>query len=404
MTSLIQRAFVSIAILALLAAIPGASAQEKYAYGSVVDKADYDFTPVPKAVTPISVCFRDLEGSGALRLVDPIYLAVAADCTGSVKAKDIRLTPFGSYKAGTEVSAMDDDMGRKYMGPLGDKVRFIDQNGDGVLDPTDAAYLDIIDPAGKKVEVGDVRLTTVGTYVAGTRVRNGELDQDSALSEIGAGVSLAAAHAVYKAGSTVYINTDLGAIGTADIIVEDKDIRLLEKTTNPTAVPADVRAIGLKILTLELRADETFQVQVTVQNAGKGYGVGLLASRFDQSFADARLTPVIRPGEIRDLVVPLVAPKGGGMFALRINDLFQVITVAGANGTVPTADETDLAGRLASLEARLALLEAPAPVQNVSVASDVGEVKSVKGQAPGLDGLLALSVLGLALVLRRRGA
>src|ERR1051326_2318152 len=95
-----------ILVPALVALLLLPAAHAKYAYGSIVDKNDDDYTPVA-SIKPCQLCGVDAEGDGLVSRPEPLYLVKAATCA-PVTGKNIRITPTLGYAAGTQVAGPAD--------------------------------------------------------------------------------------------------------------------------------------------------------------------------------------------------------------------------------------------------------------------------------------------------------
>ncbi|MEA3204355.1 MAG: hypothetical protein QOI63_2037, partial [Thermoplasmata archaeon] len=152
-------------------------------------------------------------------------------------------------------------------------------------------------------------------------------------------------------------------------------------------VPADPDSIAV---------GKPFPVVVTVANTGGMGGLGLLLTKLDHQIVDARLSPLLSPGETATVLITVPAPAHGGVLELEVNDNFQPVTVQGpaASGTASAASA---AADLASLQAQIAQMQ-----QDLVTLKSGGAVVKQQG-APALAPVALLgAMLVVALAVRRR--
>jgi hypothetical protein len=398
MTSLTPARLSPLAALAALALLAlAAPAGAVYAYGTIVDKNDYDFQQapsvrgtVPAAGKFVLPCWADDDGDGRPTGAETIYLVIrtglAATCD-SVHAKDIRLTAHGSLAPGSVAKAgeADDDARLSQLGspaaPAHAVRAFNDADLAATVRKTDTVYLDLNGLGAPRVDVGDVRLSPFGAMKAGTRVAAGDPDLNNALVEFngGAAKTLYTANMLYEFGKSFYLNADLDA--AAGGAVEEGDVRLTSAVPNPFA---DVAAgfgnpgrvvDGLRLSADAVRPGETFQAHVLVKNPAAKVGSALVETRLDGVLVDARGTPTLARDEAATLVVTLVAPAEPGQHKVQ-------------------AGETT-----AFFEVEAAQPPAPAPAAELPASQPT----TVRHQSvPAADALLPLALLGAALVALRR--
>jgi hypothetical protein len=169
-----------VALVAAASYFPGAFAQGTSAFGGQVKAGDGDLTYVlTDAATFIAICFVDDDGSGDYNPGEAVYAtASAGGCGDDVTGNDLRITPSSGQAAGSQVRATHNDFGNPYDDP-GATVEFYDVDGDGVYSGGDNVYLDM-DGGADEVGVGDVRLTPVGSFAAGSVVAAGNSDVNNA--------------------------------------------------------------------------------------------------------------------------------------------------------------------------------------------------------------------------------
>jgi hypothetical protein len=316
------RTILALALFAApLLAAPALAAVGNYPYGSVVSRADFDYSPFAVA-RAASLCFVDDDGSGAFNPGEWLFLNVdAAACDVMSEGPDVRLNDHGSYLAGSLVRASD-------------AVRWQDMAGTGEWDGKQTAYIDTNDNG--KVGVGDVRLTKSGDFPPGSTVKNGDPDINGNLKNFGAapGRHLSDVNAVFitggggtfKASRAIYLNVD-GGTPAADIGVEANDIRLGGTIPQPFGGKADVRPLNIAFAPPEPGAGEAFQLTLDVRNDGKGTGFGMVSTKINGLIVDSRTTPTMDPGDKVTLVMTLVAPSTPGAANLTAGDVNVLLNV-----------------------------------------------------------------------------
>ncbi len=389
-----SRSVLLAAFAALLLLAP--ASQAAYAFGSIVDKNDYDFQPVPsvRATAPaagkwVLPCFADDDGSGLANGQEPIYLGVmnglTDGCGKTTNTKNVRLTASGPLAAGTEVKATDTDrdLGLTAL-PAGHAIRVANVDPATTVRKADTVYLDLTNLAALKVSVGDLRLTAFGEHKAGTRVAAGDSDMNWPLIEFNGGAvkTFYTANMVYEFGKGWYLNADVDAL--AGGAVEEGDVRLTGAVPNPMAdVLANVGnpgpvGDGISFSKKTLAPGEMFQVSVQVRNPTTKVGSALIKTSLDGVLVDARATPTLVQNEVSTLVISLLAPQTPGQHKVTSGDYTGFFDV-----------------------------EAPAPA--AAAGTPVGEAPVVKTAAvQGAPGPMPVTVLGLAivgaLIVRRRAA
>jgi len=96
------------------------------------------------------------------------------DSNNKVSVGDIRLNPVGTYPAGSTVSSGHTDIDQSLVAFASNEKHLNNIASNSLYDPGEYIYRDI-DSSGK-VSVNDVRLTAVGSYLAGSVVATGDSD------------------------------------------------------------------------------------------------------------------------------------------------------------------------------------------------------------------------------------
>lgn len=385
--------------VALLLAVPTAAAGN-YAGGTIVAKYDFDYFPKPGSVTN-SLCFYDVDNDGTYDAFETIVVDIdTATCATNVETDDIRLTPYAAYKAFSAVKTEEDDFDRTVVLLSGTTLIFYDENTNGKFDSKDAMYLDLFSVGSAQINQGDLRLTAGGGQAGGTFVKAGETDNTWMVSAFGA--AFTDANILYKAGSAYYINADKGALNTADVGVEDGDVRILNKAPDPFAWnSSDITVTSLATSPANPTTGLPFQVVVALKNAGKEPAARFLETKWAGTLVDARSSPTLPPGAAATIVISLPAPTSTGT---------KVLTVAGnaANVTVdPGADVDGL--KVAALEHELETLKAQLLAHGIDLEAEpqppAGALEVQENsveKAPGVDVALVVGALGLVVVMARR--
>jgi hypothetical protein len=212
--------FDRLALLMLVLTLVASSAswaQEEMQYGSKVMWNDIDESG---ALSPFYMGPEFAFWDGGIRGVfdpeDPVYINI--DPTDDeVSENDVRLAPFGSLPAGSQVAKADNDIGQP-LTKFGTgttpraELRFLDVNGDRAYSLNDPIYLNVV-PG--KINSGDVRITGYQGYSAGSRVADSDLDNGLPTSTLPGMLSFFnvngninnGGYAIYDRGDIVYMDT-----------------------------------------------------------------------------------------------------------------------------------------------------------------------------------------------------
>lgn len=196
-----------------------------------------DAVVVLTGLAAASACAVDEDGDAAYDAGEPVLVDTdSASCATNTEAGDLRLTPGGGQPGGTLVRTADPDFNRPVLA-VNDDVRFYDANGDGVLDAGDTAYLDVVDPAGGRVDVGDVRLASNGVFTALDVVTAGASDLNLGLAEVPA--SQGGPRDLADGGALRFHDADAnGLLGAADTAYATLD------ALGDAAEPGDLRLMA----------------------------------------------------------------------------------------------------------------------------------------------------------------
>jgi hypothetical protein len=237
MKSFSCRVVISYVIMVLLFVSLG-SCQEELTYGSKVLPYDVDLS---RPLSPFCIfpefAFVDAGILGTFDPGDPVYLNMnPMDCL--VSENDVRLSPFGIFPAGSQVTITDPDHGYKLVkfgtrGFPAVELRYFDVDGDEAYSLEDPVYLDF---TPGKVNANDLRITSYKNYAAGSRVRDSDLDSDKptliftgTLSFFNANGNInARGYGLYDGGDVIYADTQLplSAVTVNDVRMSEGPIYL----------------------------------------------------------------------------------------------------------------------------------------------------------------------------------
>ncbi|MBN1324047.1 MAG: hypothetical protein JW986_08665 [Methanotrichaceae archaeon] len=203
-------------LLLFISALPSA-ADDELKYGSKVLWHDVDEArPLCPFYAGPEFAFVDAGIRGIFDPEDPVYVNIDAR-DSQVNENDVRLTPFGSIPAGTQVRIDDPDYGYKLsrfgiMGFPAAEMRYFDVDGDMAYSLDDPVYLDIKPGV---VNAGDIRINGYLGYEAGGRVRDAQADSDKPTLTLPGMLSFFNANGninnggwgIYDYGDLVYMDT-----------------------------------------------------------------------------------------------------------------------------------------------------------------------------------------------------
>ena len=178
---------VSALCLILMLSLGGATA---YEFGSKVMSGDTDQNRYLDDWNPATDWPRiDWWDCGTVPLAfdegDVLYIDTAP--LGVVSTNDVRLTPYGTFAAGTKVATGDNDIGKQLytsvaFEPTHPNIVYVNINGGPGYDPGDPVYVKTQStqnprwPTLEALTTNDVRLTTFCALAAGTTVQNCHCD------------------------------------------------------------------------------------------------------------------------------------------------------------------------------------------------------------------------------------
>lgn len=171
---------VRIASLILLSACissfhTAAYADLPYGFGTKVGLYDFDAGNPLDNLCNYSLGYRNLgEEVDRYDIHDPVYLDMDNDRTTSIN--DIRLTTFSIFPPGSKVSRTDLDIDSHLIRLKGWCFVFCDKEEDGIYDLDDPVYLHNSN-LGNKITEGDIRLTTIPNFSAGSKVWRSDGDE-----------------------------------------------------------------------------------------------------------------------------------------------------------------------------------------------------------------------------------
>lgn len=397
LSTLANRAIPLALILTLV--LPVATAQVG-TFGSQVKLGDLDYVPQTKAASiAISVNEADL-GTPGSAIDNCILLDTASTAAAGAQLKDVRLTACLGKAAGTLIEDADTiERGNAYPRVPAAVLRYVDINANAKYDKGDYVYLTTAASglvATRATGTWTIRVTPVLTYAAATFVKA----DDSDVSQFGASAAaLTMSVAEREDKGWYFINNAVGYAKNS--LIPANSLRV----GGPVAGQPDVRPSKADVVTPDLVTGRPFQVSVEVINNGLESGSGLVIAKLDDVVVSVTPTVELSSKETSTLVLTIGGPKDPGPKALKVGDLFQVITFVPAEplqATGPVVSTEDLLNKISELEARLALLETEATTKEVEIAQ-VEPVVAQNKKAPMPDAvfLFALVIFGM-FILRRR--
>jgi PGF-CTERM protein len=220
-----RRSLLAGLLLVATALVPAAAAQAPVTLpaGAIVGVLDLDQSPQLVATgLAQGPCFVDDDANGAYEPGEALLVDLDdATCADGVEGNDIRLVPSGDKPAGSLVRSGDMDFGNP-AAPVNDDARYFDADGDGSFDDGDTLYLDIMNAATSRVDVGDLRLSAYGPLLPGSTVRAQDADVNLPLAELPAPRDLSDAFVLayfdvdgdgaFSRGDTMYFDADGPAV------------------------------------------------------------------------------------------------------------------------------------------------------------------------------------------------
>jgi hypothetical protein len=364
-----------------------------------------------------------------------LLLRPKAPSGGSLAApptnKDLRLTACNGKPMGSELTDLDVN---EKVAPAATYTTsasavptavYGDVNNNGKYDKGDYVYFttspvaagtaaQTIVPLAATTGVGvwTVRITPAasGKYAAGTFVFSGDDDftQYGTVTKIPAAIGVDGGTTANRLGA-MFQRDDKQWFWAAATTVAGVAKNALVPTDSVRISKIDpwvptFSVVSIAVTTEQVMAGQPFNVLVEVKNGGKIGGPGLLVTRLDDTIMDAKLTNPISAGDSAKVVIAINAPRTPGSYALKVNEVFQIIEVQGdaATGSPGATDTASLQSRIATLEARLAQLEADKATNGTSIhAASVADQRA-KAKSPGLEMVVLLAALAAAAVVLRR--
>lgn len=397
-------------------------------FGNQVKVGDFDYIPLTKsgAVTvtdpAVTITGRVFElDMGQLGVVDDNCMILDVKGNGLTPAlsntgpivDDLRLNPCLGKDAGTKISSVDATETTVAAVARTVFVSCVDVNGNAKYDKGDLVYLTTAATglaASTAPGTWTLRLTGGTNYPVATLVKLGDTDFSSwgnlaspKLKGCGAGTPGATGTwaAVEREDKGWYLVPVTAASVPANTLIPVNSIRLgLTGTTN---LQPDVKPLTITVGNPDiLRADDDFQVTVQITNGGTQAGQGILVTKLDGQLVDAKLTPLLSPGENGVALLKVHAPSWvSGATKLTVNDLFQVVSFQGGSSTAPSGgDLSALQSQINDLKAQVAALKSAA--STTSSAAATGSAIKTQGSPSMAPVAMVGGLLAVALVARRR--
>lgn len=168
MTSISSAGCMAGTILFILCCLAGQAFA--FEFGSKVLDGDADLNNMLYNTSP-NLRFWDINSNGYDN-IDVVYLSWSG--TPTVIVADLRLSPFGDLRAGSQVRSNDGDLGKPLIS-LASQIAYVDINSNNYYDLDDPVYYDFA--PSFIINNNDIRLTPVYGLAAGTKVTN--LDKDN---------------------------------------------------------------------------------------------------------------------------------------------------------------------------------------------------------------------------------
>jgi hypothetical protein len=336
--------------------MPFASAQN--GFGSQVKVGDADYTPVARKDALSVTANEAIMDSGTAAVYDCVF--VDAYTPAGIQYGDLHLNSCFDKAAGTLV---DDTEAAARAASIPVAVSFVYSDVDGSNSYNKGDYVYATTTPGTLTLPGapgtwSIRLTSNTGGLAGAIVLPGDPDMVAWRGQVKAvsmsllqrddkafylvpsaapkcGVLDASAAATWatapsaslkvcdEAGAAIYKNQPLptGSIRLTGLTVAQPSIGPSQVTiANPEA----------------WKAGDSVSVVVQVQNTGSAPGTGLLIARLGGRIVDARMTPVLSPGEKATVVESFRVPSDfGGSMEFAVNDYFTVVAVKSGSNPIP---------------------------------------------------------------------
>jgi MYXO-CTERM domain-containing protein len=391
---------------ALLA--PSAAAQVGV-YGTWVryGDADYYMPVTKKASFNLRVNEADFGTASDVRdnciLLDTASLFDQTPGAGA-QNKDLRLSACNGKAPGTQIADADAAERAATYTPTPVTTQYADLSNNGKYDKGEWVYVTTANAgtstggfvASTGTGAWTLRLTSAGTYAAGTFVFAGDTD----FASYATAARNQTFGAVEREDKALYLVTQSSATSflAAKSLVPEKSIRMLAAVQDQP----DVKPISLELLTPNVTVGERIKVKVTMENAGKLAGWGLAALKLDGIVLDVRATTVISPSERTTVILSSFVPPVSASAKLEVGDVMQFVDVASAASEPDTTatQVSELVERLATLEAKIAQMEAK---EEVKALEATGEPEG-KSPGPGFAALVLVGALALIAIRRRRPA
>lgn len=227
---------IAISAISLAILFFGSNAAIGYDFGTKVAPEDSDIgKPLFSMPSGTTICYWNTGGIPGYDEKDVLYLHTPGI---SVNANDVRLTPVGTYPAGSKVTMQDKDIGMPLIPLPGPSIGYLNLYGSGVYDFQDPVYVHQNFPPSLITVLNDVRLTDINNFKAGTKVHN--FDQDfNKLFGLGWGpVPIkffdANGNGLYDYPDDVYLNVPTGVSGI--VSVNNVRISASDDNTEPKTV------------------------------------------------------------------------------------------------------------------------------------------------------------------------
>lgn len=370
-------------------------------FGTQVRAGDMDYLPMTKKDSaPVTVTEVTVSDRGAA-VDDCIVLDTGA--ANGVSNNDLRLTPCLGKPVGTVSDGSDALGGAVASVPIAAAgLHFLYGDIDGSASYNKGDFVFLSTAAGTLAQPGapgtwTIRLTPNNGLPAGTMVK--PLDSD--FHSWHAQVKPLVMSLVQRDDKSFYF-VPAPAAPVAGFLPKNSPIppNSIRLSANPPLQPQLLALSLAQGSAGDIEAGKDFAVAATVTNGGTAAGAGIIVTKVNGLLADARMSPVLGPGETATFLIPLTAPAAAGPLTIKVNDATMVAVAKGgaAAPPAPSAEVQALQGAVADLESRLHNLEAPPKPAAASVQplAPVGVGAAAPAlQACAMMALVAALVVGL---------
>lgn len=220
---------IAISAISLIILFFSSNAAYGYDFGTKVNPNDSDIgKPLFWMPFGTTIFYWDTGGIPGYDEKDVLYLHTPGTW---VNANDVRLTPVGTYPAGSKVTMQDKDIGMPVIPLPGPSIGYLNLYGSSAYDFQDPVYVHQNSPPKIYTILNDVRLTDINNIKAGTKVHN--FDQDfNKIFGVWGPVPIkffdVNGNGIYDDQDDVYLNVPTGVPG----IVSVNNVRISQQSSS----------------------------------------------------------------------------------------------------------------------------------------------------------------------------